>query len=371
MVFTRFFEKIKKFDWVILGVTILLIAFGLTAIYSIDAAAENPDFLKFKKQIFFAVFGLIVLVVLGFFDYRRLAGFSLVFYILGVILLVAVLIFGQEIRGTKGWLVIFGQTILQPVELVKLFFIIFISKYLTDNFQEFYRLKHLLVSGGITAGVVALVLLQPDFGSAFIFIILWLAMLFFVNTKRSYLVVIFIFLVSAILISWFFVLAPYQKARIVTFLNPSFDPLGQGYSVSQSIIAIGSGKIWGRGLGLGPQSQLHFLPEAETDFIFAVIAEELGLLGSLGVVMLMVVLFTRIFKIIKNSLDNFSLFLALNIFLMLFIQIVISIGMNLGLAPITGIPLPFLSAGGSSLLSALMGVGILESIVVHSPKASV
>jgi len=177
------------------------------------------------------------------------------------------------------------------------------------------------------------------------------------------------FLILSFLISWFFFLEDYQRDRIITFLQPNRDPLGQGYNITQSIIAVGSGQFWGRGLSLGPQSRLNFLPAKETDFIFSVIAEALGFVGSFFVIALFGLLFWRIVKIMRKSQDDFGIFLTWGVLLMIVVQVFINIGMNLGLAPVAGLPLPFISAGGSSLLVNLMAIGILQSIYLRQKRS--
>jgi len=204
--------------------------------------------------------------------------------------------------------------------------------------------------------------MQPDMGSALIFLALWIGFLLLSHIRKTQLLILFLILALLATSSWFLILKDYQKERIVTFLNPSSDSLNTGYNVIQSIIAIGSGKILGRGLGLGPQSQLNFLPEQEADFIFAVISEELGFIGSSIVLILFGLIFYRIWLLAKHSSNDFTLYLINGILIILFTQTVINIGMNIGMMPVTGLPLPWVSAGGSSLVINLLLVGILENI---------
>lgn len=359
-----YLSYLKQFDWILLGITLILVLYGLAAIYSVTIKAESPDFLRFQRQIIFALVGLIFLFIFSFLNYRILRTYGLVIYFIGVILLVSVLFFGKDIRGTTAWFSLGGQTF-QPVEIAKLILIIFLSRYFSDKALEFYKFKPILISGIATGVFIVLLILQPDLGSALIFLGLWLGMFLLMKVKRSHFILVIFILLMIALISWFFVLQDYQKERILTFVNPGRDPLGEGYNITQSILAVGSGKLWGRGLGLGPQSQLNFLPAQVYDFIFAVISEELGFLGSWLILVFFGALFYRIISIIKNISDNFGLFLACGIIISLAIQIFISIGMNLGLMPVAGIPLPFLSAGGSSLIVNLIYIGILESLVIR------
>ncbi|MFH1598343.1 MAG: rod shape-determining protein RodA [Patescibacteria group bacterium] len=362
---SKFFYWLKKSDWIVYVVTILLVFFGLAVLYSISVNQEVPDLSRFYRQLSFAAAGVLLMLLFSSIDYRFFNSYRLILYLIGVVLLIAVLIFGQNIRGTTRWFGFLGQTF-QPVELVKLFLIVFMSGYLAKYARHFYHFKHVLILGGWVFLSVLLVALEPKIGYAIIFILLWLIMMIVIRVRLLYLISIFLILAVVASLSWFFILEDYQKDRLLTFIDPSRDPLGRGYNVTQSIIAVGSGKMLGRGLGLGSQSQLNFLPEQETDFIFAVIAEEMGFIGSFLIIILFVILLYRIWQITRVVRDNFALFFVLTTLILLFIQIFINIGMNIGLVPVTGIPLPFLSAGGSSLLVSLVTIGILQSIVARS-----
>ena len=243
--------------------------------------------------------------------------------------------------------------------------VIVLSKLLVDWKGELYRRRYFIIYSAVASFLIILVLLQPDIGSALILVSIFLGMLFFAKVKRSYVIFIIILLIVVIAASWLFVLKDYQKERVLTFFDPSRDPWGSGYNITQSIIAVGSGNLFGRGLGLGPQSRLDFLPAQETDFIFAVIAEELGFVGSILIVAFFIFLLYRLIKIGKLARDDFGLFVASGIALYIFIQTFINIGMNIGLVPIAGVPLPLMSYGGSSLLTSLAAIGILQSIFIR------
>ena len=361
----QYFNLIKQYDWWMIGLVFLLVIIGMVIIYSIGANAEISDLNRFNKQIIFFAIGLILLVAFSLLDFRLLSSYAYIFYGLAFLLLVGLLIFGTTIRGTTGWFVVGGISI-QPVEFVKLLFVIFMARFFSDKALEMNQWKNILLSAIFTGILVGLVILQPDLGSALIFLAIWLGLLVLQKIRWYKLLIIFLVLLLIGTSSWFFVLEDYQKERITTFIDPAQDPLGTGYNVTQSIIAVGSGKIVGRGLGLGPQSQLEFLPESEADFIFAVIAEELGFLGASFILFLFGFLFFRIWKIIKLASDDFGVMLASGILIIFFVQTLINIGMNLGLMPVTGLPLPFISAGGSSLITSLALIGILESIRIRS-----
>jgi rod shape determining protein RodA len=228
-------------------------------------------------------------------------------------------------------------------------------------------LKHLLFSGLSVLFFIILVLRQPDLGSALILFLFWSAMIAVVGFKKKYIITIGLVLVIVLLSGWAFFFEDYQKERIITFVNPSYyDQLDQGYNVTQAIIAVGSGGITGRGVGFGSQSQLKFLPEAQNDFIFAVIAEELGFLGFCLVLTLFAVFFYRMLSSIKKIDDDFGIYFIIGTTVLIFIEMFINIGMNIGILPVIGISLPFLSYGGSAIVSTLMLVGIVENIIIRS-----
>jgi rod shape determining protein RodA len=360
--FYKIFANFKRIDWILFFNVVFLVLIGLAAIYSTTMNVENADLYRFLKQLIFFGIGVFFLFFFAFFDYRHLANFYKFFFFLSLIALLTVLIFGHSIRGAKAW-VGFGNLLFQPVEFVKIGLIIFLSKYLSDHGKEFVFLKHLFVTGGAVLLLLILIALQPDMGSGLIFFGIWLGMIFFTNIPKRYLAYLLVFLAFIGVMTWFFGLQGYQKERIINLMNPGRYPLGTGYNVSQSLVAVGSGQFFGRGLGLGSQSQLNFLPEQQTDFIFSVIAEELGFVGTTLVLFFFGLFFYRLLKIMKNSYDNFGNYLLLGFMLSFLIQFLMNIGMNIGLMPVAGVPLPFLSLGGSSLLASLVVVGIIESII--------
>lgn len=360
-----FRQLTRGFDLGLFTVTVVLVLFGLAALYSFSINITQPDYSLLIRQGIFVSIGIILAIVFMRLDYRFLGGIHWVLYGGGVALLAAVLLFGATIRGTTGWFEFPGFQF-QPVEIVKIILTIFLAKYFSDQVNQMTPMRLIITSGLLTAVPVGLVLLQPDFGSAVILLSIWMSLLFALPIPRRLFLWVGLGFIVAAVIGWFFLLQPYQKERIMNVLSPARDPLGTGYNVRQSITAIGAGQIFGRGLGLGTQSQLNFLPERQTDFIFASIAEELGLVGSVAIVVLFGLFFWRIAVLVSHVRDDFSLLLGLGIGAMLFIQAAINILMNIGIFPVTGLPLPFLSYGGSSLLASLIAVGIIESIVVRN-----
>lgn len=352
-------------DWALFSAVLLLISFGLVEIYSVALGRGGTDLVNFKKQLLFIGIGLVVMFAIAFTDYHILQSFSNYIYIIGVIALILVLIFGKVVNGTRGWFVIFGFGI-QPVEFIKFVLIIFLARYFSITPMRLGQLKSLIVSGVSVLLLFILVALQPDFGSAMLLFALWLAFIILAGVEKKYL--LFMALAVAVLgvLAWSFYFVPYQKERIATFLNPSFDPLDQGYNIAQAIIAVGSGGIMGRGIGFGSQSQLKFLPESQTDFIFSVVSEELGFLGVALVLIFFGVFYYRCLSSLKKVNNDFGVYFVLGAMSLIFIEMFINIAMNMGLIPVIGIALPFLSYGGSTIISNLMLVGVIQSVIIRS-----
>jgi len=357
---------LRNFDWLLFAVILLLICFGLAEIYSVALGQGDESLLNFKKQLAFALVGIIVFFAFAFVDYHFLKSFSNYFYILGGALLVLVLLFGTTLRGTKGWFYIADMGI-QPVEFAKVVLILFLARYFSTSYLKTDQTKHIILAGLGFLAFFILVLAQPDLGSGLILFLVWLSMIMLAGFNKKYFIAIFLVLAVLFAGAWSFYLKPYQKQRIITFFNPAYDPLDQGYNVSQAIIAVGAGREFGRGIGFGSQSQLKFLPESQNDFIFAVIAEELGFLGaSLVLAFFAFLIFRCILNVRRNINDDFGIFFVIGATSLIFIQLFVNIGMNLGLLPVIGISLPFLSYGGSSLISSMMLFGIVENIIITS-----
>ncbi len=356
-----FFGSIKYFDIILFGSSILLLLLGLLMIYSTTLESESNLLLR---QGLVAIVGLGGMFTLAFFDYRNLKKVTGGVYLVILGLLIAVLFVGENIRGSARWIDL-GFFNLQPAELTKLAMIIITAKYLDQQGEKLKDYRYILLLCFYVAIPFALVLIEPDLGSSLVIFFTWFAMLMFSKIKKKQLAIMITIGLIAAIASWFFVLHDYQKQRVYTFIDPAADPQGQGYNVLQSIIAVGSGDFFGRGVGRGLQSQLKFLPERQTDFIFASTAEELGLIGSVVILLLYLLILQRILRASKAARDNFGMYLALGIFFMLFFQILINIGMNIGIMPVTGIPLPLMSYGGSSLLTTMLSLGLVQSIVAR------
>lgn len=357
--------QLKRFDTILFILMVLLIVFGLVIQYSLSLAPIYQSTGDFSKQCIFALIGLILFLLVFLTDFRFVRSSAYIIYLLTILFLIGVLFFGQIFRGVQGWLSL-GFFYFQPAELAKLTAIIILAKFWQEALLP-VRLKHLLISFILILPLIFLIILQPDLGSALMIIIIWFGILFLVDKNKKHFISLLIILILVFSSSWLFFLQDYQKDRILTYINPQGDPLNRGYQITQSIVAVGSGQVVGRGFGLGPQSQLRFLPAGETDFIFAVLAEEFGFIGCLLLLGIYAGLFYRLIRLARTVYDNFGLILILGTTLSIFFQVFINIGMNIGLVPVVGVPLPFVSYGGSSLLISMISIGLVESVVTHQP----
>ena len=363
--FRHYFYYLKNFDWILLLSVLLLVSFGLTAMYTIGLGVSGNSLINFKKQIIFAIIGFVILFIFAFLDYKIFYAYSFYIYILAILLLVIVLFLGKTVNGTTGWLGFKNLTI-QPVEFAKLALIIVLAKFFSKRSNNIDQFKNLLFSIILILPIILLILLQPDFGSAIILLIVWFAMLFFFGTRKRYYFITLLLFILLFSFSWFFLFKPYQKQRIKTFINPNTNVLVQDYNIIQAKIAVGAGGFSGRALNLSSQSQLKFLPSASNDFIYAVICEELGFLGISLLFTLFIVFYVRLIRMMFQVKDSFGLYLLIGSFILFFTQTFINIGMNIGITPVVGISLPFLSSGGSFLIICLIIVGIVENIYLKS-----
>jgi rod shape determining protein RodA len=356
----------KKLDWIIIVISLLLVGIGLLSIYS--SSLGRGDFLNFKKQAIFLGLGFSLMILFSFFDWRVLRDnpyLILILYFLCLAALAGLFFFAPEIRQVKSWYKL-GPFVFDPEELAKIILIILLAKFFSTRHIEMYQMKHIFLSGLYVFFPSFLVFFQPDFGAFLILITLWTIILIVSGIKiRHFLILVLIGLLFLIL-SWSFLLKDYQKERIISFAYQSqIDPRGIGWSQHQAEIAIGSGGIFGQGIGRGSQTQYGFLTVPQADFIFSAIAEEMGLMGVIALLLLLSILIWRILKIALSAETNFPRLFASGFAAVLFSQIFIHIGMNLGLLPIIGIPLPLVSYGGSGLIITFIGLGILQSIKIN------
>jgi len=354
-----FFSWLKKIDWLYTAPIIVLVCFSLAELYSIGLGQGGNSLEFFKKQVIFVLLGLIIFFILATFDFHNFYSYANYLYVMAVILLLAVLFFGQRINGTRGWFGLFGFG-LQPVELVKIILIICLARYFAKATTATRPLKHLIITGLFTLLLMVLVMLQPDLGSAALLFALWVLFLLAVTIPKKYLLAIAGVLIVLFALAWQFGFKDYQKERLLSYLKPAAS--SQNYNVKQAIIAVGAGGWLGRGLGFGSQSQLKFLPEANTDFIFAVVAEELGFIGVVLVIACFALLLFRLLSILARSRNYFGSLIIVGGAGLIFMEMFINIGMNMGILPVVGIPLPFVSYGGSALISNLALAGIMHSI---------
>lgn len=354
-------QKLRSLDWWLIGAIVFLLSISITMMYSIGGE-------RYYKQFIFVGLGLLLFCGVALIDYHIWQNYAYFLYLLGCVILIAVLLFGKTINGTTGWFE-FGSVTFQPIELAKIFLIITLARYCKDHTFSFNHWKTIGWATLLIAPYVTLVLLQPDLGSAAViiatfFILLWLTD---ISTRRFGLIVGGVLLVGLLIgsVGWQY-LEDYQKNRLLVFINPTNAPRTAGYNVTQSIISVGSGQWFGRGLGLGPQSQLRFLPERETDFIFAVIAEELGFFGAGLVLIMLGTILWRLWRVIQFNGEEYGSYFTAGIAIVIFVHTIVNVGMNMGIMPVTGIPLPFISSGGSSLLSLLLGIGMIQNYYIQN-----
>jgi len=355
-------RQLKNLDWILIASSFLLIGFGLLSIYS--SSLGKNDFSNFKKQTVFFVIGVALMFFLSFFDWRTFrenSSLILALYFICLAALAGLFFFAPSIRGVKTWYKI-GDFSLDPIEFTKIVLIILLAKYFSMRHVEMYRVRHILFSGFFTFLPAVLIFFQPNLGSVLILISIWLGILIISGIRLRHFLILLLCAFLVFALSWSFLLKDYQKIRVISFISPQIEPLGINWNQNQAKIAIGSGKIFGQGIGQGSQTQYGFLPEPQTDFIFSAIAEETGLAGVSFLLLLFLILIWRIFKIALSSQTNFSRLFSAGLAILFISQIFIHVGMNLGLLPIIGISLPLVSYGGNGLISLLMGIGILENI---------
>lgn len=349
-------------DWPLFLSVIPLLGAGLVTMYSF--VGEN---LFFEKQLMWIGISLIVFFLLSFVDFRFLNNTNIIviLFSFSILVLLALFLFATTTKGAQSWFNL-GKLSFQPSDPIKLVVIILLAKYFSRRHIEIANIRHIIISGAYVFVIVGLVFLQPDFGSAIIIFMLWLGMVLVSGLSKKHFLLVFLSLALVFSFLWFFSLAEYQKQRILTFIHPLTDISGTGYNAYQSTIAIGSGGLVGKGLGYGTQSRLQFLPEYETDFVFAAFAEEWGFIGVLVIFLLYGIVIYKIIKISAHGATNFEVLFGLGLAILFSSHIIIHVGMNIGLLPITGTTIPFLSYGGSHLLTEFMGLGILMGMRRYS-----
>jgi len=358
------YKYITRLDWLLVAPMLLLAVFGLIAIYSLSLGEAGGIANFYSRQAVFLVIALGIFFGTAYVDYNIWKNYAGIFYLISVALLVLVFVVGKTTNGAVSWFRL-GFFNFQPVELVKVSLILLFARYFSQIETAKVSWKHIYISFAYAAVPIFLVILQPDMGSAMVLMAIWLGMIFLTGMRLWQIIIFFVGSVFIIAMSWFFVLHDYQKQRIVTFLNPAQDALNSGYNVIQATIAVGSGGFSGMGIGRGSQSQLNFIPERHTDFIFATIAEESGLVGSALILFFFGLIFIRMKNIINKASNKFGQLVVGGVIVTIFFQVWINMGMNIGLVPVTGISLPFLSYGGSFLIVSMFLLGIVQSVWVN------
>lgn len=343
--------NLASIDWLLMIPVMILVVFSLATLFTI-----NHDI--FRSQLIFTLISVIVFIFLTQLNPSVLRYYSIPIYFFSLVVLAVVLLIGAETRGSVRWLQVFGVSI-QFSEILKPFLALALASFLT-NLRD-YSLKSFMSVIIVLSPIALLIFLQPDLGNALIYIIVTIMALFIYGFPFRWFFVGFLLWLFSLPFFWL-ILHDYQRQRVLTLFDPSKDPLGTSYNAIQAVIAVGSGMIIGKGLGQGTQSGLSFLPEQHTDFIFATISEELGFIGAGIILLCFGFIFFRLYQIIKNSDDKFSKIFSVLVFLIIFVHFSINVGMNLAILPIVGVTLPFISYGGSSLLSNFILLGLLFAV---------
>ncbi len=353
---------VTNFDWTLVALIIGICLIGVLNIYSASAVYSMSGTPYYIKQLNWMVFGLILSLIVSSLDYHILEDFSYWFYAILIILLIAVFFIGKRSLGATRWLHL-GFFSIQPSELLKIVIIITFARYF-NNYHTVGGLsfKDMLFPLALLGLPTILIMKQPDLGTATLVILIAISMSFYIGFRWSTILSFALITVPLAWFTWAVYMKPYQKNRVLDFINPERSRLGSGYHIIQSKIAVGSGGLWGKGYVKGTQSQLRFLPEQHTDFAFSVFAEEWGFIGTLILITLYLFLILWGLNIARRCNDRLGGLLAVGVTAMLFWHIVINIGMVIGLFPVVGVPLPFFSYGGTSMITSMIGIGILQSI---------
>lgn len=359
------YRLLKKYDLILVFTALAISAAGLI---TMNTFSESNTF--FNRQLIWILVGVLVYIGLANIDLRFLRRTPVVLslYITSIVVLAGVLLIAEPIQGAKSWFVL-GPVAFQPSDPIKVVVIALLAKYFSRRHVEIGNFKHILLSGIYVAAIFFLVLLQPDFGTAIIIFLTWFLMVLVSGISKRHLITVFLLGFAAVATMWIFVFEDYQRERIVSFLHPRTDIQGAGYNAYQSQVAIGSGQLIGKGIGYGTQSKLQFLPEYETDFIFAAFAEEWGFAGVSLILLLYGVLIFRLLFLAWRAPTNFEALFTLGVASLFVVHIAIHAGMNLGLLPVTGTTIPFMSYGGSHLLTSFIALGVVASMRTNAHGA--
>jgi len=354
-------DRIKpNVDLNFLGTALLLSIVGCVLVYSATYYSD-PGLGLVKKQILWVTIGLILMIAFMLIDYHVLFDIAPILYGIGIVLLLYLLVFGKLTANVKSW-IRFGGFQFQPSEFMKIFTALMLARFFDSNDRAYLDFRSFLIAMGIVGFPVALIIVQPDFGTAASFFPLFAVAMFFGGIRLRIWVAMILVVAIALPVGYYFFLKPYQRARLVTFLNPERDPLGKGYQVTQAKIAIGSGGIHGKGFKHGTQAKLEFLPARHTDFIFAVLGEEWGFIGVVIVLGLYLYLIVQALLFAKHARDRGGTFLVICLISFIIFHVLINVSMQIGVLPTTGIPLPLLSYGGSSTMMFFIAIGLMLNV---------
>ncbi len=368
----NFYKLLTKLDY---GMLLSLTAVIIIGLFVLDSAAASEGTAYVLRQLVWIVAGIVIMLGALQLDYTILQKYSKQLYIFALVFLLAVRLFGSVRGGARGWFVIAGFGI-QPAEYCKIILILCYAQFLSSRRERLQTMQDLIPCFLFMALPVLLLMAQPDLGSALVYIFIMVGMLFVAGANRKILISLFgggivaliIYLLGVWKLNWWCPLKTYQLNRFLVLFDPNIDPLGAGYNVWQSRIAIGNGGFWGEGLHMGSQSTGAFMPEQHTDFIFAVFAEELGFIGACGLLLLYAFMLFRGLRVSMLSKDMYGTLVAAGIVSMYLFHILENAGMTMGIMPVTGIPLPFVSYGGSSMLTNFLGIALLQNIYVHRQR---
>ena len=356
---TRYFS-LRDFDWLLLTFVLLICGLGVMEIYSATLHTKFAG--VHTKQVYWIMAGVVLMFLISLIDYHALLDKVHWFYIASLVSLVAVLLFGKKYLGARRWIQMPGGQHFQPSEWVKLVLILALAKYFSELHQREASLRDIVKAGLLAGAPMLLVLKQPDLGTALTYIPVLIMALFLGGIRLRHAAAIILLGALVVPVVWHYGLKPYQKQRLVSFREPEADPQGSGYQVQQSLIAVGSGGLWGKGITKGTQTQGMFLPVPQTDFIFAAWCEEHGFVGAVAVLLLYFLLLMRLVHNAQTAPDRVGAFVVMGVVAVLFFHILVNVGMVVGYMPVTGIPLPLMSYGGSSVLFMFLALGMVMNI---------
>src|SRR3989338_4936865 len=360
-----FLSRFRHFDWVLVTSMVPLVSAGL-----ITFTSFGTDSYFFSRQIIWIVIATAIFIISAFIDLRFLRNSNVVavLYITTLLILFALFLTGSIFRGAQSWFSV-GLFAVQPIDIAKIVLVITLAKYFSRRHIEISYFRHIVVSGIYCLCLLLLVLAQPDFGSGVIVFLIWFGIVVVSGISPKHLGLVFGLGLLTFVVLWMLVFRPYQKDRVLTFLDPERDIRGSGYNAFQSVVAVGAGGLYGKGVGYGTQSRLSYLPEYETDFVFAAFAEEWGFIG---VLLLFSFLGIVIWRVLANAIrgsTNFELFFGVGVAIILMAHLTINVGMNIGILPVTGVTMPFMSYGGSHLVAEFLGLGMLVGMRRYSKAA--